>query len=347
MGETGTADFFVYNMHQQVEFEVMDDDFGLSGDDFLAGLKMEVKEFVCKSSHTLELEAEDVVPKEKARNKKDKADEPEAAEKKEEEEGKNDDGEGGGVISLFRQETKVQAAGHTPILNVDVCSFNLVPCTMAALENVRTFGVGPSEALIGVGIYGLGPIGGRKKVEDCSEIFVQVTLRKRKGEEKVLTKKPKIRPEVPAPDGVDKRSMKIVQNMHFQHPTLPAQRIADIVEVQLHLVEKVLKMKKLLPIVYNQSFYLLVENAAYDTVVIELLGPPKIKLPKAKKPTIATLELAVNDVAVAKDQSIIKTFILTEEPKPDDTERPQAYELSLKLELWSYELKLTKPVVET
>jgi len=319
---------------------VMDDDFGLSGDDFLAGLKMEIKEFVCKTSHTLELEAEEVVLKEKGRNKKDKAEEPEAAEKKEEEENTSADADGG-PLSLFRQETKVQAQEHTPLLNVDVCSFNLVKGTMAALEKVRTFGVGPSEALLGVGVYGLGPIGGRKKVEDCSEIFVQVTLKKRKGEEKVLTKKPKIRPEVPAPDGVDRKSMKIVQNMHFQHPDLPAQRIADIVEVQLHLVEKVLKMKKLLPIVYNQSFYLLVENAAYDTILIELLGPPKIKLPKAKKPTIATLELAVNDVVVAKDQSIIKTFILTEPPAPDDTERPQAYELSLKLELWSYELKLT------
>merc|ERR1712007_26755 len=310
--ETATADFFVYNMHQQVEFEVTDDD----------------------------------VPKEKARNKKDKAEDPEVAEKKEEEEGTTEGGDGG-VISLFRQETKVQAAGHTPILNVDVCSFNLVPCTMAALENVRTFGVGPSEALIGVGIYGLGPIGGRKKVEDCNEIFVQVTLHKRKGEEKVLTKKPKIRPDVPAPDGVDRRSMKIVQNMHFQHPDLPAQRIADIVEVQLHVVEKILAMKKLLPIVYNQSFYLLVKDAAYDTILIELLGPPKLKIPKAKKPTLTTLELAVNDVVVAKDQSIIKTFILTEAPAPNDTERPQAYELSLKIELWSYELKLTKPLVET
>merc|ERR1712007_133641 len=132
--------------------------------------------------------------------------EPEAAEKKEEEEESTSAGLDG-AISLFRQETKVQAQGH-PILNVDVCSFNLVPGTMAALEKVRTFGVGPSEALLGVGVYGLGPIGGRKKVEDCNEIFVQGTLHKRKGEEKVLTKKPKIRPDVPAPDGVDRRSMK-------------------------------------------------------------------------------------------------------------------------------------------
>jgi len=334
--ETATADFFVYNMHQQVEFEVMDDDFGLSGDDFLAGLKMEIKDFILQNSHTLELEAEDVVPKEKSRNKI--TEEPEADKKKE------DKDEGGGVVSLFRQETKVQAQGHNPLLNVDVCCFNLVPCTMAALEHVRTFGVGPSEALLGVGIYGLGPIGSRKRIEDAQEIFVQVTLHKRKGEEKKLTKKPKIRPDVPAPDGVDKRSMKIVQNMHFQHPDLPAQRIADIVEVQLHVVEKILAMKKLLPIVYNESFYLLVESASYDTVLIELLGPPKVKLPKAKRPTIATLEIAVNDVVVAKDQTIQKTFILTESPAPNDTERPQAYELALKLELWSYELKLTKPV---
>merc|ERR1712007_400100 len=141
----------------------------------------------------------------------------------------------------------------------------------------------------------------------------------------------------------DKRMMKLVQNMHFQLPNLPARRVADILEVPIGVVEKILAMKKLLPIVYNESFYFLVESTTYDTVLIELLGPPKVQLPMATKPTIASLELAVNDVLVAKDQKIQKTFILTESPAPNDTDRPNTYELSLKLELWSYELNLTKP----
>lgn len=321
--ETATFDFFLYNVHQEVEFDLFDDDFGMSEDDFLVGTKVLIKDLLAYTSHNLTLRINESLEKESLQvNGTEELPKSNAA-------------------TFLRQETCAirvdDESLDSPSLDIDVCSFSLVPCTLEALKEIQSFGVSPNEALLGVSVYGLGPIGSRKNVEDVQDIHVQMTVRRQNDSQKILTKKPQIRMQYPTTNGVDKHSMKVVQNMKFMHPDLHSSRIADVVGTTSDVVDKILSMKRLLPLIYNQAFYLFVESCGSDTLVIELMAPP----PGGKKPTlvISSIELPVCDIALAEGSTITKSFVFREEVDTDkSTARPQEYELLLKLQMWAFKL---------
>merc|ERR1712137_246151 len=245
-------------------------------------------------------------------------------------------------IPLIRQETMVTPTSDPSSLAIDVSSFSLVPCTPAALKELQSLGVGPDEALVGVNIYGLGPIGSRKTVEDAQHILVQITIRRKNDTQHFVTKKPHIRTQYPAAHGVDKHSMKVVQNMKFMNPDLPINRIGDIGGITNDVVDKILQMKRLLPIVYNQASYLFSESSQSDVLVIELLAPHPNEPKKTAKHVISSMELNVQDIAAAEDCTIMKSFIFKEIASEGSTTRPQECELLLKLQIWAFKLDFNK-----
>lgn len=328
--KTATFDFFLYNIHQVVEFDVFDDDFGMSEDDYLLGTKMLVKDLLACSSHNLPLHDRESLDRVQQSGDVDEQ-EPMRT-------------------PLIRQETMIKrtdTSSDPSSLAIDVSSFSLVPCTPAVLKELQSLGVGPNEGIVGVNIYGLGPIGSRKTLDDASHILVQITIRRQKDSQHFITKKPHIRMQYPSAHGVDKHSMKVVQNMKFMNPDLPVNRIGDIVGITNDVVDKILQMKRLLPIVYNQASYLFVESSQSDIVVIELLGPHPGEPKKTAKHVISSMELRVQDIADAEDCTIMKSFIFKEIAHEESTARPQEYELLLKLQVWAFKLDINRNRVDS
>lgn len=231
------------------------------------------------------------------------------------------------------------------ILEIDVNKLRLVSCTPQALEKARKIPFSSSEALLAVSVYGIAPVGARKSIEDTSTLLVRTTFRKdgkdstKKTEaEPKVTKKAKIRVGVPVPDGVDRSMVNMLQNMHFMHPELTYEKIADVMEVDADTVSKVLAMKKLMPVYYNEMYFFFVPSVNTDTVLIELLGAP-LKSAKVKdRPVIASQEVPVKAVLEGKRTVLTKTYLLTE-PARTEEELEQSYEVATKMQLWALELQ--------
>jgi len=227
-------------------------------------------------------------------------------------------------------------------LEIGVTKFDLVPCTELALKKIRALG-GPSEAMLGVTIYGLAPLGGKQSIEETQDFLIRTTLRRQgqKSEEQKITKKGKIREYCPVPHNVDRNVMKMIQNMKCLHPDFSNTKIADIIEVDENTVAEVLAAKRVMPLAFNELHYFFLGDCMSDIVVIELVGPlPKGARSKDPKPVLASLEVPVKDVAEAADHVINQAYVLIENAKTE--ERPQNYELPLKFQVWALEETLVK-----
>merc|ERR1712007_166412 len=145
----------------------------------------------------------------------------------------------------------------------------------------------------------------------------------------------KIRDDTPIPEGVDRNVVRMIQNLHL-NPDFPFERIADVTEVGEDTVEKVLAMKKVMPLAFNELNYFFVGSCNDDVVAIDIISTP-VKGEKSKdpKPAIASMEMSVKDVIVATDHVISQSFILTEAAKAN--EDPQDYEVLLKFQMWAFQ----------
>merc|ERR1712007_246972 len=122
------------------------------------------------------------------------------------------------------------------------------------------------------------------------------------------------------------------------HPELTYEKIADVMEVDVDTVSKVLAMKKLMPVYYNEMYFFFVPSVNTDTVLIELLGAP-LKSAKVKdRPVIASQEVPVKAVLEGKRTVLTKTYLLTE-PARTEEELEQSYEVATKMQLWALELQ--------
>jgi len=206
-----------------------------------------------------------------------------------------------------------------------------VPFTEAAVKKNQG---GPSEALLGVSIYGLAPLGAGKGVEDCRNLRIRTIHRKKgqKTDDERITNRAKIRDNNPCPEGVDRNIMKVIQNMTLA-PDFSIEHIADVVEVEESTVRKVLAMKRVMPLYFNDLDYFFVGSSNDDVVVIDIIEMP-LKGKKAKEPkTIASLEMPVKDVVAAPDHLISKSFVFNE--PPSRTDDGQDYEVKLKFQVWA------------
>lgn len=323
---TATGDFPVYNMMQEVELDVYDDDYGMGKDDHLVGTKMFVCDLLKFPSHSLVVKPHPKKPDSTPANAKQNP-----AQK---------------VLSKVKSLMKKDEKEEDPaILEIDVNKLRLVACTPQALEKARKIPFSSSEALLAVSVYGIAPVGARKSIDDTSTLVIRTTFRKdgkdstKKTEaEPRVTKKAKVRVGVPVPDGVDRSMVNMLQNMHFMHPELTYEKIADVMEIDADTVSKVLAMKKLMPIYYNEMYYFFVPNVNADTVLFEILGAP-LKSAKAKdRPVIASHEVPVKAVLEGKRTAVTKTYLLTEPAKTEE-EFDQSYEVATKMQLWALELQ--------
>jgi len=219
-------------------------------------------------------------------------------------------------------------------LVIDVVRFDLVPFTEAAVKRNRPEAGGLSEAVLGVAIYGMAPLGGKKTLEDTQNLVIRTTHRKKgqKVEDQRVTKRGKIRDDTPVPDGVDRNIVKMIQNLHLD-PDFSMERISDIMEVGEDTVQKVLAMKKVMPLAFNELNYFFVASCDNDVVVIDVATPLKSEKSKDPKAVIASLEMPVKDVIIATDHVISKSFIFTEAAKTN--EEPQDYEVLLRFQIWA------------
>merc|ERR1712150_23079 len=99
-------------------------------------------------------------------------------------------------------------------------------------------------------------------------------------------------------------------------------------------VQKVLAMRKVMPLAYNELNYFFVGSCDDDLAVIDVIPAP-LKSEKSKDPkvVIASLEMPVKDVILATDHVISKSFIFTEAAKRN--EEPQDYEVLLRFQVWA------------
>merc|ERR550537_860198 len=242
------------------------------------------------------------------------------------------------VKNLMKKEEKEEEPSH---LEIDVSSLRLVSCSPQALEKIRKLPDSSSEALLAVSVYGIAPVGTRKTSEDTSILLIGTTHRREgaKEEDQRITKKAKIRVGVPVPDGVDRNMVSMIQNMHFLHPDLSLEKIADVMEVDSAIVKKVLAVKKLMPVYYNEMHYFFISNCNKDVVILELIGPaPKgVKVPhKDTKPVLASIEVPVKEVVESDKHTLTKTYMMTEPAKTEE-DRPQDYEVAVKFRIWALE----------
>jgi len=148
-----------------------------------------------------------------------------------------------------------------------------------------------------------------------------------------VTNKGKIRDNNPVPDGVDRNIMKVIQNMTLD-PDFSIEHIADVVEVEESTVRKVLAMKRVMPLYFNDLDYFFVGSCNTDVVVVEIIAMP-LKGEKSKEPsTIASLEMPVKDVVMATDHVIAQSFVFTEAGKKAEDD-VQDYEVKLKFQVWA------------
>jgi len=321
--ETGaTGDFSIYNMMQEVELDVYDDDYGMGKDDHLVGTKMFVTDLLKSPSHKLVVKPNP------------KKDAPGCTEAKPTRARQAMDK----VKNLMKKEEKEEEPSH---LEIDVSSLRLVSCSPQALEKIRKLPDSSSEALLAVSVYGIAPVGTRKTSEDTSILLIGTTHRREgaKEEDQRITKKAKIRVGVPVPDGVDRNMVSMIQNMHFLHPDLSLEKIADVMEVDSAIVKKVLAVKKLMPVYYNEMHYFFISNCNKDVVILELIGPaPKgVKVPhKDTKPVLASIEVPVKEVVESDKHTLTKTYMMTEPAKTEE-DRPQDYEVAVKFRIWALE----------
>merc|ERR1712137_1361852 len=347
--ETATGDFAVYNARQEVELDLFDDDFGLGKDDHLGGAKISVSTLLDASSYVLKLlpakkaPAASSVDNSSSHNSSPRSD------------GLPSDEADSGLqnpspqspkkakwnvfskVKGFMGSKKEKPEEILPTLEIGVAKLSLVPCTQPALEKLRALGKGPNEAMLGVTIYGLAPMGARMPIEEVQNILVRTALRKQgqKNEDQRITKKGKIREDTPVPEGVDRNVMKMIQNMRSLHPDFSIERISDIMEVGEETVTKVPAMKKLMPVAFNELNYFFLGSCMEDVVVIELVNSQNTKSKELSKPVLASVEVPVKDVTVAEDHVISETFVLTESGKNGDL--TQDYELALKFQVWALE----------
>jgi len=240
------------------------------------------------------------------------------------------------IISMQPKKEKVkETVEEVATLTVEVVRYDLVAFTESATKKNR-FG-GGSEAILGVSIYGLAPMGAQKTVEDTRNLRIRTTHRKKgqKNDDERITSRGKIRDNNPVPDGVDRSTMKVIQNMTLA-PDFSIEHIADVVEVEESTVRKVLAMKRVMPLYFNSLYYFFVGSCNDDIVVVDIIAMP-LQGDKNKDPTtIASLEMPVRDVVMATDHVISQSFIFSEAAKKEE-EEPQDYEVKLKFQVWSLE----------
>merc|ERR1712107_162405 len=326
MGATG--DFAIFHAHQEFEFDVFDED--IDKDDHLVGTVICVHDLMSRRSHVL-----NVHPRKKEPQNANACNSPRT------------EGKGWDVMSKVKSVTRLSSALHpkkdkakakekveeVSTLEVEVVRFDLVAFTESAMKKSRSGAGGPSEAVLGVSIYGLAPMGAQKTVEDTRNLRIRTTHRKKgqKAYDERVTPRGKIRDNNLVPDGVDRNVMKVIQNMTLD-PDFSAEHIADVVEVDEDTVKKVLAMKKVMPLYFNDLDYFFVGSCDEDVVVIDIIAMP-LRGEKSKDPvTISSMEMPVKDVVMA-DHVIPQSFIFTEVGKPN--EDPQDYEVKLKFQVWA------------
>jgi len=119
-----------------------------------------------------------------------------------------------------------------------------------------------------------------------------------------VTKTGDIRDDTPVPEGLDRNVMKMIQNLHLD-ADFSIERISDIMEVEESTVRKVLAIKKVMPLAFNELNYFLVGSCNDDVVAVDIIAtPPNDGKSKDPKGAIASLEMPVKDVIRATDHVI-------------------------------------------
>jgi len=186
----------------------------------------------------------------------------------------------------------------------------------------------------------------KKTLEDAQNLLIRTTYHKKRQrtEDQTVTKRGKIRDDTPVPEGVDRNVCRMIQNLLLRSD-FSLERIADVTEVAESTVHKVVAMKKVMPLAFNELNYFFVESCNDDVVVIDIIAA-RVKGEKSKdsKAALASLEMPVKDVMMATNHVISQSFIFTEAAKMN--EEPQDYEVLLKFQMWALQVQETPIVPE-
>jgi len=152
--EGATADFAIYSCRQEVEFDVYDDDFGYGKDDYLVGTVMCVNDILSHSSHVLDMHPAKKTPR---HNDNGSGDSTRSGKKT----------KGWDVVTKVKSKvksfwSKKEQVEEVVTLEIDAVRCDLVPFPEAARTIDQSGAEGPSEALLGVTIYGMVPMGAKK-----------------------------------------------------------------------------------------------------------------------------------------------------------------------------------------
>jgi len=293
------ADFFVYNVRQPVEFEVYDDDFGLTRDDLLGKVAADVRTLVQSNDHTLRLKLDgntsDTEPSES----------PSPSLKPQPQKSK-------GVMSFVKsfgssKSEKSVKAEDRPTLSLETTYLNVVEGSKEQLARTRSADRGPNEALLTVSVYGMRPVGVQAKDADAKGMRLRLSIRSLRSSQKDssrLTKPCTVRADNSYERaGVKEAVVKIAQNLQAMQPQMSAREIAEALEIEESTVNSILGMKQIMPLVFNEGLHFLLPDVSSDVCVVELMSGEN----KSMHP-VASIELPVASLLEHTDCVISRLF---------------------------------------
>jgi len=311
--ESSIGDFFVYNAHQMASFNIFDDDFGYSKNDFIGRSMVSIEELLSEPQHELPLDGRDQsainahppAPAHRNSKKMDKAGSPQNTKSQMQDASQSDhmhawakDGHEGKDLE---QSVSVQAK-----------YFSLGP--PSSLEAFRRFSKengGPSQALLGAKVHGLRALGHRFSQAAISGCKVRISLIKSGSSESSMSKPCTFRASSVMLDGVDPALVNVVRNLRMLQPQMSDEEIGEATGMDAAMVRNVLSMHSLLPIEVRAGFYFLCENVEEDVCRIELIAP---KLHRKDPITrIAGLEVPLKDLLGQPEMRQSGHFVLSQD----------------------------------
>lgn len=318
-----TGDFLVYNLAQDALVRIFDNDFGITKDDFLGSGKITLEKLICSGEVTIPLELEpeqnlsdgDHAQDAIVHGRRETGSEKEALPHEEEttatlelEPGRTLKAEEAAQISRGRRRDRV-SSGKAPqqsqvCLRAEYFALH-EPKGVDDFVRFRAEHDGPSEALLGVKVFGLRTIGHGSAASDVAGKTVRVTLRAQDGSTTSFSSKPSsLRESHIEVGGVDPSTLRIVQNLRALNPDMPIEEIAAATEVDPLTTQCILDMHVLFPVQVNAGFFFCIPSHSHDVCFVELL--PTSDAHKA----IVSFQVPVSQVAAAEGMKLTRAFIL-------------------------------------
>lgn len=318
------ADFFVFNVRQPVDFEVYDDDFGLTRDDLLGKVSSDVRTLLQSHRHSLNLGQGEV--KNPMRTSGQTISTPKHPDDAQTSQSSDMSSKPTGVMGFMKRLGGKKAAQkdtteEQPTLSFDVKYFDVVAGSRRLLHQTISADTeqGPNEALLSVFAYGMRPVGARADTLDAKGMRLRLHIRSsqdaKKDSSMCLSKPCTVRGGETQPiAGVSEAVVRIAQNLQALHPQMTIEQIAETLELEVSTVQRILGMKQIMPLMFNEGLHFLVPHVSSDVCIVELMAGEN----KSMHP-VGSIEIPLTKLLDERECLISRLFPFC---SPEDGNRP-------------------------